>query len=500
MKTLSERFDAERMAYLLPAMGGAFIALIAVVILRYPYVWAGLITIGIAVFVFSLAAKDFRNYWLGVFALVLPLDIRKALFGSDQIRALEVIYGFPLGELPSPILYLSDLPFLVLMVQWFFQVIFRKQKIFFPKSNWIALAFIIWSGISLTNATAFSYGFFDLMRLVKFYLQYLYVANNIRSKATVKILIRFLLIGMIFQGLICLDNYKAQRIGHIFGNLFGQQAFSEEDVKKYEQFFSVGQEGGGRLRASGTAGPINAQAQYFELLIPIAFSLWLTMIPFGRSSFDFACLIFGLTGLILTFSRGGFIGLAGGLIAVLILSRWVQLISNKKFLTFFLIGIGLCITVTPLVYTYIMVRPEATLARIDLNKVGLEMIKAHPIIGVGLNNHMVEKPKYDPKDYIIPMPTHNRYLLIASEVGIPGLLFFLGFLWLTLKTTLRAARTEDRYLASVALGILGAFVATLLHYLIDHLTFHTPLTMVWLYAGLVAALVELRANPSEKVS
>jgi O-antigen ligase len=186
------------------------------------------------------------------------------------------------------------------------------------------------------------------------------------------------------------------------------------------------------------------------------------------------------------------------MIATLILARWVQLISIKKFLTFLLIGVGLCIIVSPSVYKYIMTRPEATLARIDLNKVGLEMIKAHPIIGVGLNNHLVEKPKYDPNDYLIPMPTHNRYLLIASEIGIPGLLFFLGFLWLTFITALQAARTKDRYLASVALGIVGAFFATMLHYLVDHLTFHTTLTLIWLYAGLSAALSRWTVMPLEK--
>lgn len=449
---------------------------------------------GLAVGVLGLIAKDFRNYWLAIFALVLPLEIKKLLFDSEYALNFFHTYGFPVGELPGPVLYLSDLPFLVLMIHWFFELTFKKQKIFFPKSNWMALAFILWSGVSLINATVLSSGLFDLFRMLKFYILYLYVANNVWSKEAVKTLIMFLLIGMIFQGLICLYQFILQDTSSIFGNIFGQQVVSKE----LEAFYKVSEESGLR-RAGGTVGHINGQAQYFEFLLPVAFLLWLTATRFLSYFFYFTTLFLGLLGLIVTFSRGGTLGITVGMLAVLLLSTIFKLISYKKFLTFLLIGLGILIAISPLVYKFMTIRPYAAKTRFHLTEVGLEMLKAHPVLGVGLNNHMVQKLEYDPRSYPFPLPAHNHYLIIASEVGIPGLVFFLGFMFLSFKLALSAARVDDLYLASVAVGILGALIAISVHILVDYVSTHTIMTLLWLYAGLAAALSRWKVKSSEKI-
>lgn len=492
MKTFSGRFDARRNSYLLPTLGGSFIALIAVFILRYSYVWVVLVTAGLGVFVLSLAAKDFKNYWLAVFVLVLPLEIKKMLVDSEPVLAFISRYGFPIGELPGPVLYLSDLPFLVLITHWFFELIFRKQKIFFPKSNWLALAFIGWSGISLINTTVFSLGFFDLLRMVKFYFLYLYMANNVRSKETVRTMMKFLLIGMILQGLLCLSQYLVQDIRYMFAKFSGGED-SSILMKKIEPIFDITEEGNIGIRASGTVGLHNAEAQYFEFLIPIAFLLWLTTPKFRRFCFPFLGFLCGLVGLIVTFSRGGFLGAAAGLLLVLLLSKKFQLITSRKLLTILLLGVSLSIVIAPMIYSFIMTRPEGALGRIHLAKVGLEMVKTHPILGVGLNNHIIAKPEYDTQSYVLPMPTHNYYIIIASEIGIPGLLFFLGFLGLTILLAFRAGRCNDPYLASVAVGIIGAFVAIGLHITVDILGSHTNMTLLWLHAGLAPAIGQVGA-------
>jgi O-antigen ligase len=486
--------------WLFPVLGGFLIAIAATIVLRFPFVWAGLVIVGLAVGVLSLIAKDFKTYWMAIFALVLPLEIKKLMIDSEYVREIARINGPPLGELPGPVLYLSDLPFLILMAYWLFEIIYTKKKVFFPKSNWMALAFLAWAGFSLIKAPILSYGFFDLLRMFKFYLLYLYVANNVRSRKEVKTLINFFLIGVILQGLICLNQYFSQSVSYIFGNLFGQQdLYTPGLIKKYGvEFFMVTEESEAIRRASGTVGPINQEALYFEFLLPIAFLLSLTAAKFWSRVFNISTLVLGLLGLIVTFSRGGLIGLIVGMLTVLLLSRMFKLISNRKFLAFVLLGLGICASLAPIVQRYIMTRPEAALARFHLAEVGLKMIKAHPVLGVGLNNHMVLKQEYEPWHYALPMPPHNQYIIIASEIGIPGLIFFSGFLVLTCMLALSAARTTDLYLASIAVGILGALVAISVHMLIDFLGTHTNFTLLWLYAGLAAALSRWNLKPSEK--
>ena len=474
--------------------GGILIALCGTFVLSQSYLWACLITVGLAVAVLSLTAKDFKNYWLAVFALALPLDIKKLFIDSDYIREVILLNSVPLGELPGPVLYLSDLPFLVLLIFWLYEIIYKKQKVFFPKSNWFALAFLAWSALSLINAPVFSYGFFDLIRIFKFYLLYLYIANNVRNGSSAGTLINFLFIGVIFQGLICLYQYLAQDVSHIFGNLFGMQdLYTEDAVSRFESFFAVSP-GSDIKRASGTVGPINAEAQYFELLLPIALILWFTATKFKNKILYFSSFILGLMGLIVTFSRGGGLGLAAGIFATIVLAKFFLVISNRKFLAVVIIGLFLSIVSVPYFYHFLVTRPEATVARLHLNKVGIEIIRDHPILGIGLNNHLNVTPDYDPDNYIFPMPVHNHYILVASEIGIPGLIFFLGFLIYSCFLALKAARVSDVYMASLAIGILGAFVAISTHNLVDHLNYHTNLTLLWLYAGLAASLGNIQHN------
>jgi O-antigen ligase len=479
--------------WVMPVSGGIVIALATAFILRMSIVWAGLITVGLIIFVSSLAVRDFKSYWLGVFAFSLPLQIAKVLGDSDHISEIVSLNGIPIGELPVPVIYLSDLPFTVLMICWIFEIAYKKQKVFFPGSNLMALFFIGWAGLSLIKAPLLSYALFDFIKIVKLYFVYLYLANNILSESRLKILINCFLIGVAIQGLICLFQYVSQDVSHIFGNLFGQKDFySKESFNKYSKFvFSAYSSGNYVKRAGGTVGPINAEAQYFEFLLPMAFILWLSAKRFWSRYFNLIIFTLGCLGLIVTFSRGGLIGLISGITAVFVIGKLYKLISNRQFFTIIFVCLITGLLMLPKFYDYNMSRPEGITARIHLNKVAINIIMDMPIMGTGLNNHLIVASKYDPETYVLPMPTHNHYLLVATEIGIPGLVFFLGFLITTCRTALKASRSANIYIAAVSLGILGAYAALSVHLLVDWLATYTNQTFLWLYAGLTAALSRL---------
>jgi O-antigen ligase len=499
MRTTTHSYGPFDISSALPVAGGMLIATAAAFILRFSYLWAALVTVGLLVMVVSFTVSSFRAYWLAIFAVALPLEIKKLFGSSEYVTELVRLNNIPVGELPAPVLYLADLPFLVLMAYWLFEIATKKEKVFFPKSNWLALGFVAWAGLSIVKAPLFSYAFFDFVRLVKFYLIYLYIANNIRTRTELKTLITFLLAGVAFQGLICLYQYVSQDVGYIFGDLFGtQQLYSEEGLKRLGGLFSAYESGPTLKRSSGTVGPINSEALYFEYLLPIALIFGLAAKRFWGRSFNLAILALGVAGLLVTFSRGGLLGLLAGVLAVLFLARSHRFISTRTFALFLVSGL-LAITVAlPMLYGYLMSRPEAATARIHLLKVGLDMIRTHPILGVGLNNHLVVSPQFDPDSYLLAMPTHNHYLLVASEIGIPGLLLFLGLLLVTFSILVRSARSDDRHVAALSIGIFGAYVAVSVHVLVDWLATNTNLTLFWLYAGLAPALGRFGGNRADE--
>lgn len=76
--------------------------------------------------------------------------------------------------------------------------------------------------------------------------------------------------------------------------------------------------------------------------------------------------------------------------------------------------------------------------RIVTFRTGLEMIKAHPLFGIGPEEIARNFDRYVPKDIPRPLPVgyyghlHNIYLQYAAERGLPGLACILWFIGLTL--------------------------------------------------------------------
>jgi hypothetical protein len=110
--------------------------------------------------------------------------------------------------------------------------------------------------------------------------------------------------------------------------------------------------------------------------------------------------------------------------------------------------------------------------RAALRKVGWEMIKAHPIVGVGPEQVGPQFLDYLPSDIPRPVPTewyyqhlHNIYFHFAAERGLPALAALLWFLGQSLYDFFRALRRlpED----SEARWILHGAIATIIAILVS---------------------------------
>jgi hypothetical protein len=73
---------------------------------------------------------------------------------------------------------------------------------------------------------------------------------------------------------------------------------------------------------------------------------------------------------------------------------------------------------------------ESFMKRVDQAKIAVQMIKDYPVFGVGLNQYLVNLPKYlkgaSFRDY---QPVHNVFLLFVVETGLVGVLLFLFLIW-----------------------------------------------------------------------
>jgi len=104
--------------------------------------------------------------------------------------------------------------------------------------------------------------------------------------------------------------------------------------------------------------------------------------------------------------------------------------------------------------------------RLALGRAGLQMTRAHPILGVGIGRFMPESARYlDPefaREFYPRENAHNNFLQILAELGCVGLAAFLWFLAAVGRHISRSGRLrEDLLLAGTASGILAFLLSCL---------------------------------------
>jgi putative inorganic carbon (hco3(-)) transporter len=120
---------------------------------------------------------------------------------------------------------------------------------------------------------------------------------------------------------------------------------------------------------------------------------------------------------------------------------------------------------------------DSNLHRIVTFRTGLEMIKAHPLFGLGPEEIARNFNRYVPRDIKRPLPVgyyghlHNIYIQYSAERGLPGLACMLWFIGLTLYDCLRGIFVRLRYpsVGDDTLFVLHGAVAVILGVLVGGL-------------------------------
>lgn len=177
----------------------------------------------------------------------------------------------------------------------------------------------------------------------------------------------------------------------------------------------------------------------------------------------------------------------------------------------FLVGIGFCIVnaknkkiyaviLAAIVVVGFLVLPKSKLIHLDaegkeqsliervyLWERAVQVIKARPFTGTGINTYAVAHQKYDQRKNwrVQNYYAHNGYLQLAAETGLPSLGFFLAFLFFYFRKGLKTiGQTEEDEDRKTLTGFLAGLVNFLVLAFIDTI-FHNPASVMafWFLAG-----------------
>ncbi|MDW8320380.1 MAG: O-antigen ligase family protein, partial [Armatimonadota bacterium] len=207
---------------------------------------------------------------------------------------------------------------------------------------------------------------------------------------------------------------------------------------------------------SSMLGDPNDLAAYILMLFPLCYYLffndpkrWLRLV-YGSA------MVMILVAVVLTGSRGGFLGLV-----VLLFLLW--LFSKRKILGAFvgLAVFGAVWFTAPAEYRERIrsitnyEQDESAMNRVEYRKAAIRMFKRNPLTGIGFKNY----PDFA-REFGAPgsQTTHNMYYLVLGELGGLGLIVFLTIWLKSLKAARQLARAPNWVLH--ALG-MGAFIGLL---------------------------------------
>ncbi len=114
------------------------------------------------------------------------------------------------------------------------------------------------------------------------------------------------------------------------------------------------------------------------------------------------------------------------------------------------------------------------------------MVADHPVLGVGLGAYAHANRDYNPA--LGAYDTHNTYVNIAAETGLPGLILFLAMMVSLLREAIAARRYADRLGSSsgaaelprwLFLGLIAFLIAAVFGSFAKLAFVYLYLTLLW---------------------
>jgi len=436
---------------------GAAVILIAVLLSALPPLLGAALVLGTIGAVVILA----RPRW-GFYLLLLSIPVQD-IGAQGEATLTNALFG------------------LTLLAWLLGRAVFGGERLPHAAVGPIFAIFVCGLALSLVVAQDISPGISALFQWVKSLLVYFLALDFLRTRRQVVGALLALLLAGTGEALLGLAQY---------GSGAGPASFAIGD-----QF----------SRAYGTFGRPNSYAGYLEMILPLAltFGWWVWQrrdrsgSPFRRWSSLAALGGAGIIGLALlaSFSRGAWLGTAGGLgLMILLASR-----RSRGVAITIVVAVGLLAGLggyallpqdirdravsilgnadSPDVRTaYITAENFAVVERLAHWWAGIRMFQQNLPLGVGLGNFNVRFAELtiSPTFLVSQGHAHNYYIHVAAEAGLVGLTTYLLLLAVLIGTGLRALHQlngpgRDPFARALVIAVLGTIAAVGIHNIFENL-------------------------------
>lgn len=362
--------------------------------------------------------------------------------------------------------FLGIIVFLILLTPLFFLAIKeaakRQGKLIFYRIDIILAIFLIIASFSVINSFNINASFSWLLKFVRSVTVYFIFSRLVFDRKQILYLF-YTVIGIVFfEGALTVLQF-------LRGGILGVPFENVDKLKTTESLiFKINESSA--FRAVGTLHQPNVLATLLAILLP------LTAVFVINKSLILKILSYAALGLclvlpIVLLSRWGIItAFFAFFLTVFLLHRYTKRISIiphiKRFL-FLIVLLIVIILLNPAIQNrFLEFSPDdrSFQARTELISEAVYIIQTNPLPGVGGGAFSYYLVNYDFTESGIstqfPAPVHNTYLLIASELGLPGLFVLLLLMAEIIRlflTAIKNFKTNERIVIILLFSSIATF-------------------------------------------
>lgn len=358
------------------------------------------------------------------------------------------------------------------------KIILKENPIIYTPINAIFLLFIFISSVSILNSINITSSLRGVFKLFQYGLLFVVMSAEIKDKRHIEIIIISMILGGVFSS----------------ADAFWQLIFGKDFVRGNAPIMNIGLK-----RATAAFPNANVLAIYLAPIFVISVGMAMHYLKGKRKLVMFFISSVIFIGLMFTYSRLAIIASFISLFLIAISKK------NKVFITLIITAL----IVSPLFFPKglkdwmksINYNPIVFLCntdRISIYKNTVNMIKHHPIIGVGVGTFSSNYLKYklpEPDDAKTgdTIYAHNNFLHIAGEVGLVGLLIFLFLLCKIFNCIyIIYKKTRDSFYRSLCLSLNYAVIAFLINGFAETSLYYKRVSVIFYFmVGLILALYKI---------
>jgi putative inorganic carbon (hco3(-)) transporter len=432
-------------------------------------------------------APRLNSVALYLLAFNLPFtSIEKSFFLTSE--STYVTSGVAVG--------LFELLLVFLYFTWFLRVMVQRRETLprISPIDWWVLAFVAVHVLSLYNSTSRTLTVLEIVRLTKYAAAFFYIEHNLKRRQ-IKMMVAAVLAAIVIQGALGLVQVRT-------GNLLGIGRTKGASASDYEQYSVKNFES--YYRAEGTTFDSHAYGLFLAMALPLGLTALLSLRLRPRYRFGLVLASsLGLIGLIISFARGSWVGFAAAALAIVACQlkwkRW-RVVGASAVILSVLGAIAIIPFAAAVRQRIFEAPPELVTGRLETLQIALTLWRDSMWVGSGANTYMrLLETRYsvfagDP--YFIP--PHNLLILVLTELGVIGLLCFLGFSIAVCRMTWQVISVRTDLVGVTAAAVLAAFTALEVQGLFDPI-YVTNVTyfLLWFLLGMGAAMwrITFREDP-----